>query len=367
MSNNEEVFYSIALEKVPGVGKKNFKKLISIFESAKKVFSSNSEILSKTQDLKLKNLISTKIKKFNDWDKIKEEVEVANKKGISIICLSHPEYPKNLKNIPDPPPVLYYKGNLRPSDDLAVAIVGTRMPTSYGRRHAEELSYELSKQGVTIISGLARGIDTIAHEGAIKSGGRTIAVLGNGINIIYPEENRMLFDKIIKNGAVISEFPLFTPPNPYNFPKRNRLISGLALSSVIIEANLKSGSLITARFCKKQNRLLFALPGNVNFDKSKGTNKLIKEGAKLLENPKDILSYILPDKRLTKENTKTINPNLKEDEKRILELLREDKRHIDEIGEITKMEIKEVSSLLLNLELNDLVSQLPGKYYQIAK
>ncbi|MDY6863397.1 MAG: DNA-processing protein DprA [Thermodesulfobacteriota bacterium] len=365
MNDNDDVFYSIAIQKTAGIGKRSFKRLIQIFGSANKVFSSNSEILDTIPDLKLRNLVS-KIKKFNEWDRIEKEIKDANKKGIGIICLSQPEYSKNLKNIPDPPPVLYYKGNFEPSDDLAVAIVGTRMPTKYGLHHAEELSYELSRHEITIISGLARGIDTIAHKGALKSGGRTIAVMGNGLDIIYPEENRELFYQITKNGAIISEFPPSTPPNPYNFPKRNRLISGLALSSVIIEANLKSGSLITANFCKKQNRLLFALPGNVDFDKSKGTNKLIKEGARLFENTEDILKHILPDKKLIKENKTTINPKLSGDEERILELLREESRHIDEIGQVLKMEIKDVSNLLLNLELNGNITQLPGKYYHIA-
>jgi len=199
------------------------------------------------------------------------------------------EYPVLLKEIFNPPKGLFIKGSIIPKDAGAIAIVGTRTPTAYGIKQCEKISHELAKRGITIISGMARGIDSVAHRSAIKAGGRTIAVLGSGLNRIYPPENKKLYEDISKNGAVISEFASDTPPMPYNFPRRNRIISGMAIGVVVVEAAVRSGSLITANFALEQGRDVFAMPGNINSSRSNGTNALIKDGAKLVEDVSDIL------------------------------------------------------------------------------
>ena len=200
------------------------------------------------------------------------------------------EYPTLLKEIFNPPRELFIKGSIILEDACAIAIVGTRTPTAYGIKQCEKISCELAKKGITIVSGMARGIDSVAHKSAIKAGGRTIAILGSGLNRIYPPENKKLYEDISKNGAVISEFAPNTPPMPYNFPKRNRIISGMAIGVVVVEAAVRSGSLITANFALEQGRDVFAMPGNINSPRSNGTNALIKDGAKLVEDVSDVLN-----------------------------------------------------------------------------
>ncbi|GIX46622.1 MAG: hypothetical protein KatS3mg131_0833 [Candidatus Tectimicrobiota bacterium] len=209
---------------------------------------------------------------------------------VQVIPFVDARYPRPLRWIPDPPPVLYVRGTLVPEDELAVAVVGTRKPSAYGRLQAQRLSAELVRCGLTVISGMARGIDSLAHASALEAGGRTLAVLGSGINVVYPPENRRLYTAISEQGAVLSEFPLDTKPDRWNFPRRNRLISGLSLGVLVVEATTTSGSLHTARHALEQGREVFAVPGRVDSPSSRGTHGLIKHGAKLVEDVEDILA-----------------------------------------------------------------------------
>jgi DNA processing protein len=286
--------------------------------------------------------------------------------GGTILTLGDDAYPKRLKDIYDPPALLYVKGELRREDELAVAIVGSRKTSPYGRWFTEKISQDLAGHGVTIVSGLARGIDSVAHMGALEGGGRTIAVLGCGIDVIYPSENRDLFHQIVGHGAVLSEFPMGSRPEGGHFPRRNRVISGLSIGVVIVQASAKSGSLITAKYALEQGREVFAVPGNVGAEGSRGTNQLIKEGAKLVESSADILEEVLPQWRRegeTAQKAEAPGHGLVGGEKILFELLGETPLHIDAVIRESKLDPGNVSSLLLNLELKGLISQWPGKCF----
>jgi DNA processing protein len=295
-----------------------------------------------------------------------KELKLLKEIGGTIITLKDETYPERLKTIYDPPPLLYVRGELKKEDAFAISIVGSRKTSPYGRRITEKVSQDLARHGVTIVSGMARGIDSVAHWGAISGGGRTIAVLGCGVDVIYPRENRNLFGQIIDHGAILSEFPMGSPPEGGHFPKRNRIISGLSLGVVVVQADAGSGSLITAGYALEQGREVFAMPGNVGAEGSRGTNQLIKDGAKLVESSEDILEEILPQWRRggeTVQKTESPGRDLPEEERVIYELLGETPLHIDAIIRESRLEPGRVSSLLLNLELKGLLSQWPGKCF----
>ena len=280
------------------------------------------------------------------------------------ISITSEEYPKRLKNIYGPPPLLYVRGEIIPDDEIAVAVVGSRKASVYGLQTCEKLAYELASRGVTIVSGLARGIDSAAHRGALKAGGRTIAVFGCGINRIYPAENKALASQIEKNGALVSELPGETRPERFNFPKRNRIISGLSLGTVVVEAAKKSGSLITAACALEQGREVFAVPGKINSGTSAGVHGLIKDGAKLIDGVDDIIEELnLTLEPLRAKNEDIKNIKLEGVESRIYSILSDDPKYIDEITKETELLPKEVSSTLLKLQLKKLVKELPGKLY----
>jgi DNA processing protein len=271
-----------------------------------------------------------------------------------------------LKDIYDPPALLYLRGALRREDELAVAIVGSRKTSAYGREVTERIGRDLARHGVTVVSGMARGIDSVAHKGALQGGGRTIAVLGCGVDVIYPSENRNLFHQIIEQGAVLSEFPMGSPPEAGHFPRRNRIISGLSIGVVIVQASGESGSLITAGYALEQGREVFAVPGNIGAEGSRGTNQLIKEGAKLVESSEDILEEVLPQWRREGETAQKGGDavlTLTEAEKCLYGLLDETPLHIDALIRESQLDPGSVSSLLLNLELKGLISQWPGKCF----
>ena len=304
-----------------------------------------------------------------DRNKAIKEISLAEKAGVKITSVFDEAYPENLKNIYSPPVILYVKGEIRPEDVDAVAVVGSRRPSYYGLSACERLSEELASRGITVISGLARGIDTAAHRGAVKSG-RTIAVLGNGLNGIYPRENKALADKISENGAVISEFPMEVQPNRRNFPKRNRVISGLSLGVLVVEAAEKSGSLITANLALNENKEIFAIPGQIGSVTSAGSNDLIKQGAKLVENTDDILEEIANNLKYAgagRQNEHSpagmSDEALTDNEKKIKGLLSHDPVHIDHLAEKGNMSLSQVGSLLLNLELKNIITELPGKSF----
>lgn len=300
-------------------------------------------------------------------DKASRDIERLERKGYSLLTLEDEEYPPYLRETFDPPYVIYCAGNKDVLREPSVSIVGTRKPTPYGRAVAERLAEDLASRGLVIVSGLARGIDSIAHWGALK-GGQTVAVLGSGLENVYPRENKSLFEKIKEKGAVISEFPLKAAPLGFHFPIRNRIISGLSLAVVVVEAAQRSGSLISARLALEQNREVMAVPGAVTSDFSQGTNWLIKTGAKLVVAWEDVAEELpspLKENLLSKKEKEKSLPALKPEEKSIFESLKEDSlTHIDELVEKTEFSVSELLAMLLNLELKGLISQSPGKYFQ---
>ncbi|MEW6006919.1 MAG: DNA-processing protein DprA [bacterium] len=263
-------------------------KLNLLLKNLADPFSASYSSLKEIIEEEWADLICKERKKID----IKKEIKLAKENGIRIIVVEDEEYPESLKLISDPPIVLYIKGKIIPDDKLSIAIVGSRHSSSYGRNVCEMLGRELSKLGFTIVSGMARGIDTIAHRACLEAKGRTIAVLGSGLLNVYPSENKPLFEKICENGAVISEFPLDTPPFKDNFPRRNRIIAGLSLGCVVVEAKERSGALITARLAMESGREVFAVPGEITKETSKGTNKLIKEGVKPVCDVLDIIEEL---------------------------------------------------------------------------
>jgi len=292
------------------------------------------------------------------------------------ITIEDAGYPENLKNIPSPPQALYVNGTILGSDKIAVALVGSRRATPYGLQTCERLAYELAVRGVTVVSGMARGIDSAAHRGAIRAGGRTIAVMGSGHNDIYPPENKGLYKEIASSGAVVTEYEDDKPPLAENFPRRNRIISGLSLGVVVVEAARNSGALITASFAAEQGRDVLAVPGKVSSTTSAGTNELIKDGARLVQSADDImeelsLSEVTPpglekmkDQSKRASMTKAyIYNSLNEDERRLYKELSDEPLYIDELLEKCGMTPSRGSKALLSLELKRLIEQLPGKQF----
>jgi DNA processing protein len=360
----DEIFYWLALSLTPGVGSTLIKRLVDQFDNPEAVFQAPMKELLRIEGLGEK--VALEIRKGPLEKAVERELSLLKEVGGAILTLKDDAYPKRLRDIYDPPAVLYVRGELKKEDELAVSIVGSRKTSPYGRWITEKVSQELARHGVTIVSGMARGIDSLAHWGAISAGGRTIAVLGCGVDVIYPSENRNLFRKIIDCGAVLSEFRMGSPPEAGHFPKRNRIISGLSLGVVVVEASTKSGSLLTAGYALEQGREVFAVPGNVGFEGSRGTNRLIKDGAKMVESSEDVLEEILPQWRREEETTQQVESpgrDLPEEERILYELLGETPLHIDAIIQESGFEPGTVSSLLLNLELKGFISQWPGKCF----
>ena len=360
----EAVFDWVALNLVPGVGSVLFKRLIDQFKTPGAIFKASLRELLEVEGVGGK--VAEEIRKGPSEKKVERELHLLKEVGGKILTFEDVLYPALLKEIYDPPPLLYVRGELKEVDDLALSIVGSRKTSPYGRWITEKVSREIVRHGITIVSGMARGIDSIAHGGAISGGGRTLAVLGSGIDVIYPPENRSLFKEIIDHGAVLSEFPMGSRPEGIHFPRRNRIISGLSIGVVVVQASAKSGSLITAEYALEQGREVFAIPGNVGAEGSRGTNRLIREGAKLVESSEDILEEIIPQWKRKKEvSQKAESPEqgLPEEEKVVFQLLNDSPLHIDTIIRESLLEPGRVSSLLLNLELKGLISQWPGKCF----
>jgi DNA processing protein len=308
----------------------------------------------------------------------RDELEGIRTHQVSLLTLADADYPRALRWIADPPAVLYVRGRLVSSHQLAVAVIGSRKPSAYGKIAAQRFSQSLAEHGYTVVSGLARGIDSLAHQGALQVGGQTLAVLGSGINMVYPPENRRLYEQICSQGAVLSEFPLHTKPDRWNFPRRNRIISGLSLGTLVIEAAASSGSLHTARHALDQGREVFAVPGRIHDLNSRGTNGLIKRGAKLVETIDDILDELPEAVRTSAQRLQTIEASLDSEarldtvpvpadlspqEAQILTMLSATETHIDAISETTQLPVHVVAGILLTLELRELVQQFPGKRF----
>lgn len=367
----EKLFAWFALKSIPGIGNILYKRLINRFCSPENVFAASIEDLRKVRGLSGKIAFTIKTYKFKDC--LKKEIDDTIKRGFHLVTFSDADYPSLLRHIPDPPPYLYVSGKLF-AESHNIAVVGSRNPTNYGISEAKRLSEKLAVRGFTIISGMARGIDSAAHKGALVAHGRTIAVLGSGLARIYPPENRELFETISENGAVISEFSLQSPPEAHHFPVRNRIISGMALGTVVVEAAKKSGSLITARLAAEQNREVFAVPGSIQSYKSAGTNSLIKQGAKLVQHIQDIIEELSPQIQESLETdcrndyfdtqTKRLS-HLSPDELHVISHLEPYPFHIDELVRKTAMAPGRLLSILLKFELEGLAEQSPGKRFSL--
>ncbi|MEO8648443.1 MAG: DNA-processing protein DprA [Acidobacteriota bacterium] len=366
----------ISLNMTPGIGPRAATKLLERFGSADAVFHARR---SELESLRIQpETIESIIKREFDV-KAAGELERVKNLGGDILTLDDGSYPSLLREIADPPITLYVRGNWEACLEMpCVAVIGSRMCSTYGENAAEMLSRDLASRGICIISGLARGIDTAAHRGAIRTGGKTVAVLGTGIDGAYPKENKKLIDEILASGgAVVSQFPLGTPPLKDNFPYRNRIISGLSLGVLIAEASERSGSLITARLAMEQNREVMAVPGNITSGNSYGTNYLIKAGAKLVQQwqdvvaelPSEIAAAILPPKvekagEPKAERKDAVPEGLTKDEKTVwLMLAADESKHIDDLLERSGLSFGELNAALVSLDIRDLIRVLPGKFY----
>lgn len=362
--DREQVRSWIGLSSIPGIGRVTFRKLIVHFGSASRVLDASHDELRESAGLSEK--LSSELRSFPWQEQADKELTKAERAGVAIVTAEDPDYPEPLLNTPDPPLFLYIKGSLLPEDGSAVAMVGTRTPTHYGFTVTRSMAYELASRKVTIVSGMARGIDTQAHKGALAAKGRTIAVLGCGIDIAYPPENRSLMEEIARSGAVVTENPFGTKPESGYFPARNRIISGLASGTVIIEAAEDSGSLITADYTRKQGRKLFALPGNISSPLSRGTNSLIKKGALLVETTGDVLRELSIYKGSNAPATMPRQlPSLTPGEASVFKTITDEPKHIDVIMAECSSAPGKLSGILITLELKGLVKQLPGKYFTL--
>lgn len=360
MSLEQEAILSLAA--IPGIGSSRLRSLIGRFKSASNIAKAPiSELIAAGIDKKTAFVI----KNYDGEKFATEQLKKMKDCGAKLTTYWDKEYPEQLKQIYDPPATLFVRGKLKSEDKYSMAIVGTRQPSEYGKIVTEKLTSELASRGFTIVSGLAYGIDTRAHIFALQSAGRTIAVLGSGVDVIYPDKNKKLSQKIINQGAIVSEFPMGTDPDWKNFPRRNRIICGMSLGTVVIEAGKKSGALITATMSLEQNREVFAVPGNIDSPKSIGTNELIKQGAKLVTSVEDILEELEPHLRHFHEREKkSVNEvNLTEEERIFLDFLSHEPKHVDHIAMETGKPTSEVLAILLSLEFKDVVKQLAGKMF----
>lgn len=296
-------------------------------------------------------------------DRWREDLEEVERKGVSLIAFTDPHYPKRLRGLPDAPVVLYVKGELLPTDEKSLAVIGTRGASIYGAEMSKQLSSDLSQQGFTIVSGLARGIDTAAHQATLEAGGRTIAVIGSGLSKLYPKENGLLAKWISQQGAVISEFPMLTPPDRQQFPQRNRIVSGLSMGVLLVEAPERSGALITVEKALQQgNRAVFALPGRADTPHFRGNHALLKSGkALLIESAEDIAGHF---GELFTRPIKTSTMPLEIDERQLLDQMPEQELAIDELLTLTKLPIPKLTVLLMSLVLKRAVKEFPGKIYK---
>jgi len=359
----------LKLKLVPGLGNRSVLHLLEAFGSPENIFCAGLKDLTAAGVVRQPALEALAARRFfcdpeAQWLKLKAL-------KITLICLGDADYPSNLAKIPDPPAVLFVSGTIEPRDLVSIAVVGSRFASPAGILFTRKLCSDLAESGVTVVSGFAVGIDSAAHRGAVSAKGRTLAVLGCGLDFNYPSINADLKREIHGSGALLTEFTLGTPPAPGNFPARNRIISGLSLGVVVVEAAEKSGSLITARFALEQGREVFAVPGVAQSLRSTGSHRLIKQGAKLAECAEDIIEEIRPLIRTGKRVVQNSPPGLAEveeesatgEESILLRIMDKVPKHIDEIANDVGMPVHRAAAMLLALELKGLVSQLPGKYF----
>jgi DNA processing protein len=357
----------VALNMIEHVGPVRVRQLLEHFGEAPKILSA-----SRQQLLRVRGIGDETAESIVTWEKsidLVAEMKRVTDFGCQIVVQSDENYPAMLREIYDPPVVLYVKGNLTAKDKNGVAMVGSRMTTHYGIEVARKLAYQLAYIGVTVVSGGARGIDTAAHQGALSGKGRTICVLGTGINIVFPPENAELFERISAHGAVVSQYPFNRKADKQSFAIRNRIVAGMTLGTVVVEANLTSGALITANFATEYGRQVFAVPGRIDSPRSKGCHELIKKGAKLCEGAEDILSefeYLFPaSNRPPSANETGVLPalDLSENEQKVFGVLDSEELTTDDVIRKSGLPSSAVSVALFSLEMKRLVKQLPGKLF----
>lgn len=359
----------VALNMLPKVGPGRVRRLVDALGSAAAALRTSRDGLMRVEGVGAD--VASVIAGWESHADLTAELAAARDMGVRLLTPADDGYPENLRNIYDPPLALYVKGGFETRDRRGIAVVGSRQTSYYGREMARRLGYQLAYAGMTVVSGLARGVDTHAHEGAIAAKGRTIAVLGCGIDQLYPPENRLLAEKVAEAGALVSEFPIGTKPDRQTFPIRNRVVAGMSLGVLVVEAPRSSGALITARMALDQGRQVFAVPGRVDSPHARGCHQLIKEGARLVEGVEDVLAefeFLIPGigkspmPRPPERGDETVQ-QIGGEEAAILGALGSEERHIDEIIRICGLPPAKVSSSLLQLELRRLVRSLPGKYF----
>jgi DNA processing protein len=354
----------LRLSSVPRIGPQKIRALIAHFKTPDEVFRASARALIAVPGID-KKLASNILHHTTDDNFADEQLKRLNKLGGRIVTLWDKEYPDLLRKIYDPPAFLFILGKFKEPDARSLALVGTRHPSPYGHSVAENLTHEIARHSITIVSGLARGVDTIVHAAALKCGARTIAVIGSGLDIPYPPENKKLMEHIAKEGAVISEFPMGTKPDAPNFPRRNRIISGLSLGTIVVESAENGGALITAATALDQNREVFAVPGNITEKRSSGPNKLIRDGrAKLITNAQDIFDELASQLHLSfAQNDNKSQVDLPPAEQTLLHILTDTPVHIDDLSDHTGMSTSDALVILLSLEFKGIIRQLPGKLF----
>ncbi|MDQ6940212.1 MAG: DNA-processing protein DprA [Verrucomicrobiota bacterium] len=355
----------IALNMLPTMGPVRLRKLLQVFETPEKILAARGADLRRVEGVGAE--VADQIKGWENTVDLPAELQRIRDFGAEVITAESPMYPRQLREIHAPPIVLYVWGELNDRDHHAIGVIGSRRTTHYGTESAKKLSYQLAYAGLTVVSGLARGIDTAAHQGALAAKGRTIAVIGSGLMNLYPPENAALAEKIRSgNGAVVSEFSMQIEPDRQTFPMRNRIISGWSHGILVVECGLNSGALITASQALEQGRAVYAVPGHINAPSAQGSNRLIQQGAKLVMDANDILddlSILLPEAKPSPEAAMRPLPELSEDEQRVYAAIESNETSIDDIATKADLPSNVVSSTLLRLELKRLVKQLPGKYF----
>jgi len=362
----EEPLDLIALCAVPDLGPVTIRRLISTFGSPAEVFRASLRDLKAVENVG--EVRARSIKGFTGRDEIGRDVERLKEAGVKIVAQGSAGYPGSIAELGgDAPLVLYMKGDIIKEDRYALAIVGSRKSTHYGTAVTEKLSAELSEMGFTVVSGLARGVDTAAHRGSLGAGGRSIGVLGSGIDVPYPPENKGLIEKLAASGCVLTEFPPGMPPNRENFPRRNRLISGLSMGVLVVEADRKSGALITADYALEQGKEVFAVPGNINSPASQGPNQLIKRGAKPVTGAEDIVEELAPVlKGFIKKQKERPRAELTDEERALCGVMSGEPMHIDSVCRRCGMAAPKALAVLLGLELKGVVRQTEGKKFHLT-
>lgn len=366
----------LALRAVPGVGLVLFQRLVSAFGEPAKVFQASEVELSSVKGMT--PAVARAIADFREWERLEAQLLACRARQVHLVTAQDPAFPSRLREIPYPPPYLFVKGDLGKAAGPAVALVGTRQASYYGLKMSRRLARELAEAGVVVVSGLARGIDTAAHAGALEAGGATVAVLGCGLDVVYPPENRDFYERIPGQGALVSEFPLGTPPEGRNFPIRNRLISGLSQAVVVVEAAAKSGTFITVQCALDQGREVMAVPGPADAPTSQGPHRLIQEGAKLVQGVADILAELplgeaaaasrsgIPTREGGRISQGSPPPALLRADDPLLPFLGADPLQLEELVALSRLPAPEVMSRLTLLELQGLIRELPGKCYVLG-